>query len=279
MNTNNNTQGGTMKQKSLSFLFFTIAVLSANAAFSDAAQAGRYELAKYIPTGVHVDKSPIYPENLELCKAYEGNLNSFPEIREPFACERPLNPELKAFSKPEWKELDASKYVELLVEIERVKYRQYTRAYPFDELGYRKGIQENIRQGRIRLKVAELDIVPSPSSDNRGPDGISEKVLRVERGDPKCDPTDDKWRRSPPVKEYFIVDNELTKVENFSTLMQTMDIFLYKGKVYFDVFYTTDGVDAVPGVDGPGKLHRYEVRVNKPYSNGVVPICRYLDIE
>lgn len=265
-------------QQKLLLLFFLGSIL-ASVLLADAADAGRYELAKYIPTGIHVDKSPVYPENMELCKAYEANLNSFPEIKEPFACERPINPKLADFSKPKWKELDAGKHVDLLVEIERVKYRQFTRPYPFDESGYRKGIQENVRQGRIRLKLAELDIVPSPTLANLGPDGIPEKVLRIERGDPKCDPADDKWRRSPPVIDYVIVNDDLTKLEEFASQSRTMDLFLFKGKAYFDVFYTTDGVDSVPGIDGPGKWHRYEIYVDKPSSNQIVPICRYLYIE
>jgi len=249
-------------------------------------RAGRYELATYIPTGIRTDKSPVYSENLELCRAYEANLNSFPEIKEPFACERPINPKLKDFSRPKWKVLDPSKHVELLVEIERVKHRRYTRPYPFDEAGYRKGIQENIRQGHIRLKLAELDITPSPDSATSKPDGVPEKVLRIERGDPKCDPADDTWRRFPPVREYYIVNDDLTKVEEFSTLAQTMDVFLYKGHVYFDGFVATRAVDAdSPDFDAPGKRQpvlardRYEVYVREPYQKGATLACRYRFVE
>lgn len=243
------------------------------------AQAGHYELTKYIPTGIHVDKSPVYAENMELCKAYEANLNSFPEVKEPFACERPINPKFTDFSKPKWKELDVGKHAELLIEIERVKYRQYTRPYPFDELGIRKGILKGIELGYIRLKLAELDIVPSPSLDNRGPDGILEKILRVERGDTKCNLANEKTRRIPPAIEYFIVNDDLTRIEEFAPLRLTMDILLYKKKAYFDVFYDTHGVSAVPGIDGPGKHYRYEIYLNEPRSNQVVPICRYRYID
>lgn len=249
-------------------------------------RAGRYELATYIPTGIRTDKSPVYPENMELCKAYEANLNSFPEIKEPFACERPINPKFKDFSRPKWKLLDPSKHVELLVEIERVKYRRYTRPYPFDEAGYRKGIQEHIRQGRIRLKLAELDVVPSPTLVNSGPDGIPEKVLRVEVGDPKCDAPEEKTRSFPPVREYFIVNDGLTKVEEFAPLDRRMELFLYKGKVYFDAFYVTRAVDAdSPEFDAPGKRQpvlsrdRYEIYLSRSRSNQVVPICRYRFID
>ncbi|MHB1140885.1 MAG: hypothetical protein ACYC1T_03890 [Sulfuricaulis sp.] len=243
---------------------------------ADISFAGYYELAKYIPTGVRTDKSPVYPKNMELCKAYEANLNSFSEVKEPFACERPINQKFADFSKPKWKEIDPKHHLELLLEIERIKYRSYTRPYPFDGVGYRKGIQENVRLGLIRLKLAELDIVPSPESATHMPDGIPEKVLRIERGDPKCDPSDDKWRRSPPVREYFIVNDDLTKVEEFRAAAKTWDVFLYKGKVYFDAFYNTYGVDSVSGIDGPGRNHRYEVYVTEPYRKGTARICRYL---
>ena len=244
------------------------------------AQAGRYELAKYIPTGVHTDKSPVYQQNLELCKAYEANLNSFPKVTEPFACERPLNPKLRDFSKPKWKPLDAREHVKLLVEIARFRNRHQPQG--FGEPAYRRGILEGIRLGQIRLKVAELDITPSPSSANRGPDGVPEKVLRIERGDPKCTPADEKTRRFPPVIDYVIVNDDLTKFEEFAPLRRTMDAFLYKGEVYFDVFYTTRAVDAdSPDFDDPSRRqpvlehNRYEIYVNEPRSNQVVSICRY----
>jgi hypothetical protein len=258
----------------ITFILSTVIVFTANLSF-----AGRYELAKYIPTGIHTDKSPVYPENMELCKAYESNLNSFPEVKEPFACERPINPKFTDFDKPKWKVLDPSKHVELLVEISRVNYRKYTRPYPFDEPGARKGILKGIELGHVRLKLAELDIVSSPDSTTSKPDGIPEKVLRVERGDPKCDPADEKTRRIPPVIDYVIVSDDLTRVEDFRTSTEILDVFLYKGKIYFDAFYDTHGVDSVPGIDGPGKPHRYEVYVYTPYGNGArngaSPACRY----
>lgn len=274
-----------MKQNLLLLFFLSNSVL-ASVVLSDVAYAGRYELAKYIPTGIHVDKSPVYPENMELCKAYEANLNSFPQIKEPFACERPINPKLTDFGKPKWRELDASKYVELLVEIERVKYRQYTRPYPFDEISNRNGILKGIRLGHIRLKLAELDVAPASESASREPDGIPEKVLRIERGDPKCNPADEKTRRFPPGREYFIVNDDLTKIEKFRTFTSNLDIFIYKGKVHFDGFHVAHAVDADSAdFDASGKRQpaligkRYEIYVYTPYWKGASPACRYRYVE
>jgi len=248
----------------------------------DASAKKQYELAKYIPTGIHVDKEPIHAEDMELCKAYEANLNAFPEIKEPFVCERPIHPKFRYLRKPVWKDLDPRKYVDLLVEVSRAKYRRYARPYPFDVVAARKAIMGRIQRGSIRLKLAELDIVPAPHIANRGPDGIPEKVLRVERGDPHCGPADDKWRHFPPVREYYIVNDDMTKVEAFNTATATKDVFLYKGRVYFDDFLVTRAMDAdSPNFDAPGKRQpvlnqdRYEVYVSKPYSDGVVSICRY----
>lgn len=272
-----------MKQNLLLLFLLSNSVL-ASVVLSDVAYAGRYELAKYIPTGIHVDKSPVYPENMELCKAYEANLNSFPEVKEPFACERPINPKLTDFGKPKWKELDASKHIGLLLEIARLRNRNQPQ--PFDEAGYRKGIQENVRQGRIRLKLSDLDIVPAPSSADRKPDGIPEKVLRVERGEIKCNPADGGVRRAPPKREYFIVNHDLTEVSEFDTVGSGMDVFLYKGHVYFDEFYATRAVDAdSPDFDDPTKRQpvlsrdRYEIYVSVPRRKGASPACRYRYVE
>jgi len=280
---NNQPQGGVMPKFFL-FISFSVLFVTVSVSLTETAHAGHYELAKYIPTGIHVDKSPVYPENMELCKAYEANLNSFPEVKEPFACERPINPKLTEFGKPKWKELDASKHVELLVEIARLRNRNQPQ--PFDEAGYRKGIQENVRQGRIRLKVAELDVAPSSESASRTPDGVPEKVLRVERGDPKCDPADEKTRRFPPGREYFIVNENLTEVAEYDTVGSGMDVFLYRGKVYFDEFYASRAVDAdFPDFDDPTKRQpvlnrdRYEIHVSVPRRKGASPICRYRYVE
>ncbi len=226
----------------------------------------RYELAKYILPGAPAYKSPIYPENLELCRAYEANLNAFPEVREPFVCERPIHPGFKDFSKPKWQELDPVEYIDLLVKMARAKYDQLPRLNPFNEKAVRKGISWRIALGHIRLKLAELDIAPATGSDSRVPDGIPEKVLRVERGDPDCDPADDTWRRDPPHREYYIANDDLTEVELFEKIIP-MDVFLYKGKVYFDSF------DQVSGI------HRYEIYVYMPYGRRATPICRYRYIQ
>ena len=245
-----------------------------------------YELARYIPTGIHEDKFAISAENMELCKAYEANLNAFPEVNDPFVCERPIHPRFKEFRKPEWKELDPSNYVDLIVETGRLQYQQFPRPYPFNEAAARKGVLQGITLGRIRLKLAELDIVSDPDSPTHQPDGIPEKVLRIEIGDPHCDPSDEKWRHFPPAREYYIVNDDLTKVEVFEATLATMDVFLYKGKVYFDWFTRASGPDPdSPEFENPGDWHpgpmqeRYEIRVYEPYRNRLRPICRYRYVE
>ena len=94
-----------MKQKPLSF-FTPILFVLAGIALADMAHAGHYDLIK--------------SKGMEVCEAYGKNLNSRftyaltgstvtitadKPSRLPFRCDRPLNPEFKDFSKPEWKSM------------------------------------------------------------------------------------------------------------------------------------------------------------------------------
>ncbi len=269
----------------VSACLFLAALAGAPAWGQEAPAQKRYELAKYIPTGIHVDKFPIDKENLELCKAYEANLNAFPEVKAPFVCARPIYPGFKDFSKPKWKELDPVEHIDLLVKTARARHERFNRLNPFDEAAIRKSILKGIQIGYVRLKLAELDVVPARDSAIRGPDGVPEKVLRVEWGDPHCDPGDDRWRRHPPNREYYIASDDLTKVRVFEAVI-SRDVFLYKGKVYFDSFHKVFGIDPDrPEYAEPRRFHpglereRYEIYVGKPLGNGIVRVCRYRYVE
>jgi hypothetical protein len=243
------------------------------------AQAGSYELAKYIPSGVHNDKSPVAPRNMALCRAYEANLNSFPQVKEPFVCERPINPKFSGFSKPDWKSLDPGKHIDLLLKIEKLQNPYRYKPQLFDEPRFREALRTQISQDRIRLKLAWLDIVAADAGGGTKPDGVAELVLRVERGSPVCNPADETWRRFPPVRDYFIVNEALTEIRVFADLRRKLDVFLYEGKVYFDSFLTTRAPD--PDFQDPSKPYRprdknrFDVTVYTPIGNGVAPICRY----
>lgn len=249
---------------------------------TSATHTGYYELAKYMPTGVYNNKSLVAPRDMEFCKAYEANLNSFPQVKEPFVCERPINLKISDFSKPEWENLDPIKHIDLLLNIERLQYPYRYKPELFDaktEQTFREAIKTQISQGRIRLKLARLDIVAADAGGGTRPDGVPELVLRVESGDPVCDPADDTWRRFPPVRDYFIVNEALTDIRVFADLVRKLDVFLYKGKVYFDSFHATSTPDS--DFQDPSKPYRpldkdrYVVSVYTPIRDGVARICRY----
>src|SRR5207244_2656660 len=81
-------------------------------------------LAQLIPGTVFAgDYKMVLGKGIEVCEAYLKNLNSFPKAP-PMVCERPLNPELKDFQKPEWKALDVGENFALLKEILRYSYKE-----------------------------------------------------------------------------------------------------------------------------------------------------------
>lgn len=81
--------------------FSTIVFALAGAAFTDVAHAGRYELIK--------------GKGVEVCEAYEKNLNSFSPST-PMLCERQVNRDFKDFAKPMWEKLTLDQIAEINVD-------------------------------------------------------------------------------------------------------------------------------------------------------------------
>lgn len=138
------------------------------------ALAGRYELVKGM--------------GVEVCEAYEKNLNSF-KPRYPFRCVRPINPELKEFTKPVFRgpdSLPAEQVVpgKVVKQIERFLWERDANPvyyFPVTEWAQWKGTREQYARAwrnynydresnyMSRWKITEVDI------DN---DGMPETVYR-----------------------------------------------------------------------------------------------------
>ena len=54
---------------------------------------------------------------LEVCKAYENNLNSFKDLPHAMVCERKINPKMKDFTKPAWKKVDVWEHREKILDV------------------------------------------------------------------------------------------------------------------------------------------------------------------
>lgn len=207
-----------MKQESISF-FFLIVFVAVGTALTDVVYAGRYELIK--------------GKGVEVCEAYQKNLNSFkPGI--PMICERQVNPEMKGFQKPEWKELDAWENREMVRNVESF-LGNHPRGNPKDDLAqWEDGLKDRAKIHHLKIELTKVDI------DN---DGKVDNVVKYYDG--SC----------PMTRHYgtplIIINQEKTVDIRTTLLMQnpksaaghtstgiwagTMyDAFIYKDMTYFD---------------------------------------------
>jgi hypothetical protein len=202
----------------LTVILSTVIVFTANLSF-----AGRYELIK--------------GKGVEVCEAYGKNLNSFSQLPYPMACERKINPEMKYFKKPEWKELDAWENREMIKNIESF-LGNHPRGNPKDNLAqWEDGVKDRVKIRHLRIELAQVDI------DN---DGKNEDVIKNYDG--QCGSThlygtpifvlSDKPAQLDMKKTQYLFQNVgRTKERPFEGWHYAMyDIFLYKGKAFFDMW-------------------------------------------
>lgn len=248
------------------------------------AVAGRYELVK--------------GKGVEMCEAYEKNLNSFkPGL--PFRGARPINPEFKDFSKPDLKpgSFPADKIYRLLWErdvnpiyyfpvTEWSKWRgtpeQYTRAWESFREGRRRG------QFGDKIGLVDIDNDGNPDTiylDQRVEVGALLLVLNTDRSDLDYDKT--KFVMQHPSRkeqglgelrplEKDAPDYHPDKKFGFTPVEDALygaayDVFRYKNKTYFDLWWTRHP-------DYQGKL---DFQVGKPLrvfmieNNKTREICTY----
>lgn len=187
--------------------------------------AGEYVLQKRFPTGVKDHTFEVAEKNIEVCKAYEKNLNSFKDLPYAMVCERKINPELTDFKKPEWKELDLWENREKVKEI--AKFLWYKDK--FDEEKWLAKFKQDIEEKKPSLSETWIDI---------NNDGKIDHVLRYDYL--KCDPTNPIHFKSAGGKTIVVWDDNKNQLDDrFKTLfMRSMyDIFIYKERVYLDHFY------------------------------------------
>jgi len=177
------------------------------------AHAGRYELVK--------------GKGVEVCEAYATNLNSF-QLHEPMLCDRLVNPRFKELRKPKWEPLNFDKNLGLIVTVDKLLRPNYF-AKPETMVPSLRG---NVEQDNYKYQLTIIDI------DN---DGKPEPVLRFVES---C------WPGSPRLGGAALVvlqqgknDVDLKKsqllaegnLENYDNGIR--DVFLHKGKTYFDIWF------------------------------------------
>ncbi len=145
-----------MKNRPHSFFIFMVAAI-ASAAFTYPAHAGQYELIK--------------GKGVEVCEAYEKNLNSIP-LAYPMICERKINPKLTNFKEPDWVQPDLAQVRAL--EFDRAKLGSKALNQPEPKSKEEISVLTEKDEGSpVRRWIAQVDI------DN---DGTSDTVLKQQDG-------------------------------------------------------------------------------------------------
>lgn len=168
-------------------------------------------------------------KGIEVCEAYLKNLNSFSK-HPAMVCDRPLNPKLKDFSKPAWKELDGQEHMELLKQIWRdfdgLTAEQFEQS-PLKDQWIASVWKPGATRG-IAIRVAEIDV---------DLDGATELVLHYyELG--TCDPLDESQFANPFGSLLYILTSDGQRIDWEKTHLMfpghagRPDLFLYKGRVF-----------------------------------------------
>jgi len=115
-----------------SFIIFTLA--------EGVSYAGQYKLVR--------------GSQFELCREFEKNLNSF-KAEPPMVCERKINPRFTDFRKPNWKQVDAKKYINILEQLIRYTQRHRTEEQ-FQQAWGR--LNKQIDSGQVTLQMSYFDL-------------------------------------------------------------------------------------------------------------------------
>ncbi|MDH5642089.1 MAG: hypothetical protein OEY28_12425 [Nitrospira sp.] len=170
-------------------------------------------------------------KGFEVCEAYLKNLNSFPK-HPPMVCDRPLNPKLTEFSKPQWQPLAVWPNRHLLREALRnkpfnLKYsdEEFNQANPY--IQWEANLKAGMAAQTMTFGLASLDV---------DRDGTPETVLRFDAGF-SCDPADEYTYRSPGGIEFYVLSADQRHLDswrsgNFGILGGREEIILYQGNVY-----------------------------------------------
>lgn len=200
-----------------------------------AAWAGHYELVK--------------GQGVDVCEAYLKNLNAFGY---PMVCEREIDPEFGSLKKPKWKKIDFNL-------AEKLAWEEYEMALismgiVLDDkrrIGHREWMNEQIRNGVIVFWESKIDI---------NNDGVLERVVKKRQGicpvnhafaveifiitkdgknidlektkyvNANMSEIADKIAKKSGRKEFGDAGFPRNKLWGYALY----DVFMYKGKAYFD---------------------------------------------
>jgi hypothetical protein len=152
-----------------------------------------------------------------LCREYDENLRSFPELRD-MTTEWPLARHFKNFSKPKWQQVAPVEHIDVLKDM----YEFQRKEWP----DYQEEVNEWVRAGEVRLEKTVLDFDAS---------GKKSVVYRYKHPAELISQND---RARVPVQAYWYMfyaadaDAPVEAYRRYATWFSFGDSFLYKGRFY-----------------------------------------------
>jgi hypothetical protein len=217
---------------------FNLAVLQATARSRPFLLASSILLFILLPNGALAGKYELVKgKGVEVCEAYNKNLNSFRDLPHPLSCERKINPDISGFEKPQWKFVNGLENIKLVNQIDAL----LNPARPSGEEIRLRELKKAVEQHGILLEQADVDI---------NNDGASEAIVKYQAGGCQMG----NYYGTPLIA----LDNErMVDMDKTDNLIQNVgrsekyifgrweyamyDVFVYKGKTYFDKW--SDDVD------------------------------------
>ena len=190
------------------------------------------------------------PENedaprIAICQDFMENLKRLGNL--PMVCDRKFHPSMKQFTWPQWKPIDVFKHRGL---VEQIWQQRYEWAYHEDSLlahanpplaqssrqehtKRKASFAEKAHRGDIHLEVTQISI-----------EGVSRTVLQLREWGKEYPCKPDNWQSSYPIRQFFIVDRSLQRVDFAATDESVLrgyysnsnekrpDLFFYNSKPY-----------------------------------------------
>lgn len=166
----------------------------------------------------------VVGDRIDVCEAYEKNLNSFKELSHAMVCERLVDTNLKEFDKPRWRKLNIWENLDKIKNFE--EFMGFTLWKENDR--WMRNLRNREKKGMAQIYETHIDI------DN---DGDVDRVYMYDYG--KCDPQEESHYSMPGGRNLFVWDDEnncLHRGLNQYLKFKRFDMFIYKGKVYLDYF-------------------------------------------
>lgn len=233
------------------------------------AECGCYKLLKNYPTGIHEQMWEVGENDMDVCKAYEKNLNSFPKNKLPMVCDRPINPTFKDFRELQWTDLNVSERKDMIQKMDKesLYYKGNPNAFKIEE--WEKQFKSRVSEGRIKLRLAKIEVT---KVDSKSLNDLT-YILEYDTGR-KCNPMKRGSLEYSGGYNYFITDNQMKKIIKIlgdASIDKLSGPFVYNNCIYFTSFSYR--------LLGDLKSRQYEVWLHKlvrPLGEfAAVPVCRF----